>query len=88
MNYYNTPIGLAHLLPTFLPYLSLSSTDLPIFLVKIIEQITWPHVIGVLTFPVCAAKQGINCVQFWKASKLLTESDQEERFILQQGKRK
>jgi CDP-diacylglycerol--inositol 3-phosphatidyltransferase len=82
MNSYKTPLGLAaYLLAYLAPYPHLV-TAVP-WLWKLLAQLTWPEVIALVTFPVCAAKQGINCVQFWKASKALTESDQEERWIKQ-----
>lgn len=65
-------------LPSFLPPSLLSS--LPPLALKLLASLTWPQLLGMVTFPVCATKQVINCVQFWKASKLLNESDQEERW--------
>lgn len=84
MNSYQTPLGLS----PYLTALSLPPSLLalsPTFW-RALEGITWPQVIALVTFPVCAAKQGINGVQFWKASKALTEADQEERWKLQKAK--
>lgn len=33
---------------------------------------TWPQLIGLLCFPIMFAKQVINVVQFWKASKIVS----------------
>nr|XP_019048976.1 CDP-diacylglycerol-inositol 3-phosphatidyltransferase [Kwoniella bestiolae CBS 10118]OCF27906.1 CDP-diacylglycerol-inositol 3-phosphatidyltransferase [Kwoniella bestiolae CBS 10118] len=51
-----------------------SSFPIPTFL-----NLTWPQVVGLLTFPICAGKQIINVVQFWKASKILVGVDLAER---------
>jgi len=48
------------------------------------HAITLPQLIAVLTFPICAGKQIINLVQFWKASKSIVESDLEERWKARQ----
>lgn len=52
------------------------------------ETLTWPQVLAVITFPVCFGKQVINCVQFWKAAKSLTDLDREEKYIERQAKRR
>jgi len=81
---YSTPLGLKPLLH-LLPH---SVTDLlPIMWYHSLENITWPQVVALITFPVMAGKQVINCVQFWKASKLLVEADQEERWVKQNEKK-
>lgn len=46
---------------------------------RAVPQLTWPQICAAVTFPVCAAKQIINCVQFWKAAKTLTGIDLKER---------
>lgn len=33
---------------------------------------TWPVIITLLNFPIMFGKQLINCVQFWKASKIVS----------------
>ncbi|KAL1411900.1 phosphatidylinositol synthase 1 (CDP-alcohol phosphatidyltransferase1) [Vanrija albida] len=43
--------------------------------VPIIGWMTWPQLIGLLCFPIMFAKQVINVVQFWKASKILVGID-------------
>lgn len=83
--YYSQTIGIAALLP-YVPPSILYNT--PTLLLTALERLTWPQVIAVAAFPVCAGKQIINCVQFWKASKVLVESDQEERWEKLQGKKK
>ncbi|CAH7671810.1 hypothetical protein PPACK8108_LOCUS6630 [Phakopsora pachyrhizi] len=50
------------------------------------NKLTWPIIMAILTFPICFAKQLVNVIQFWKASHLLVETDQEERFQIQQKK--
>ncbi|ORY78436.1 CDP-alcohol phosphatidyltransferase-domain-containing protein [Leucosporidium creatinivorum] len=85
MNSYRTPLGLKPLLH-LLPH---SVTDLlPILWYHALENITWPQVVALLTFPIMFTKQVINCVQFWKASKLLVEADQEERWVKQNEKKR
>ena len=44
-----------------------------------VPRLTWPQIVGGLTLPICFAKQVINCVQFWKASKTLVGIDLVER---------
>lgn len=41
-------------------------------LVWFLRQLTWPQVLAILTGPVCFGKNIINCVQFWKASKIVS----------------
>lgn len=36
-------------------------------------NLTWPQFVAALNFPLCAGKQIINVVQFWKASKIVSE---------------
>lgn len=40
---------------------------------------TWPQLIAALTAPICFAKNVINIVQLWKASKILVGVDLAER---------
>lgn len=49
------------------------------FIVSFLRSVTWPQIIAVITAPVCFAKQVINVVQFWKASKILVGVDLAER---------
>lgn len=44
-----------------------------------ISQLTWAQVLALVTFPVCLAKNIINIVQLWKASKILVGVDLAER---------
>ncbi|KAK4686166.1 CDP-diacylglycerol--inositol 3-phosphatidyltransferase, partial [Tremellales sp. Uapishka_1] len=44
-----------------------------------LRSLTWPALVGGVTFPVMAGKQIINVVQFWKASKILVGVDLAER---------
>lgn len=75
-------IGLAPLIASLSPStLSLlQSAPYGDELLKFVANLTWPQVVALVTFPVCAMKQAINCVQFWKASKVLVEADQVERW--------
>jgi CDP-diacylglycerol--inositol 3-phosphatidyltransferase len=41
-------------------------------LAKFAASITWPQLIGLINFPLCFGKQIINVVQFWKASKVVS----------------
>lgn len=51
-----------------------------------IRDLTWPQLLGAITLPICAAKQVINCVQFWKAAKVLVGVDLAEREKARQKK--
>jgi len=44
-----------------------------------LRNVTWPQVVGAVTFPIMFGKQCINVVQFWKASKILVGVDLAER---------
>ncbi|KAG9017083.1 CDP-diacylglycerol-inositol 3-phosphatidyltransferase [Tulasnella sp. 427] len=44
-----------------------------------ISQLTWAQVLAIITAPVCLAKNIINVVQLWKASKILVGVDLAER---------
>lgn len=46
---------------------------------SLIHRLTWPQVLGAVTFPICFVKQVINAVQFWKAAKVLVGIDLLER---------
>jgi CDP-diacylglycerol--inositol 3-phosphatidyltransferase len=46
---------------------------------KMIENLTWPQIVAVITFPIFFVKQIINAVQFWKAAKVLVGIDLAER---------
>jgi hypothetical protein len=41
------------------------------FILGWLTSVTWPQIIAVITGPICFAKQVINVVQFWKASKIV-----------------
>ncbi|KAK4053672.1 phosphatidylinositol synthase 1 (CDP-alcohol phosphatidyltransferase1) [Microbotryomycetes sp. JL201] len=85
MNSYKVPLGvesLLHYLPK--PILDV----LPAQVYKQLALITWPELIAAVTLPVMFVKQVINVVQFFKASKVLVESDQEERYAKQHAKTK
>lgn len=83
MRFYKTPLGISTLVlksaPGLLPALSPATW-------RVIETITWPQIMGILSFPVCFIKQVINAVQIWKAAKTLVVYDQEQRWLAQQAK--
>lgn len=85
MHAYTTPLGLDSILHQ-LPSSALELLPAAVF--KQVALLTWPEVVAAVTLPVCFVKQVINCVQFWKASKVLVESDQEERWEKQNKKGK
>ncbi|WWC99441.1 hypothetical protein V866_006344 [Kwoniella sp. B9012] len=78
-----TPITSSFPIPTFLintEYaLVQQNPKLFGYIVYHLKNLTWPQVVGLLTFPICAGKQIINVVQFWKASKILVGVDLAER---------
>jgi CDP-diacylglycerol--inositol 3-phosphatidyltransferase len=44
-----------------------------------LEDLTWPQLTALSTFPIFAIKNVINMVQLWKASKILVGVDLAER---------
>ncbi|SGZ22321.1 BQ5605_C022g09473 [Microbotryum silenes-dioicae] len=83
MNAYKVPLGLAR----YTGYLPLALwKTIPGSVLSRIGVLTWPELVALLTFPVMAIKQIINVVQFWKASKVLVETDQEDRWAAQNKK--
>ncbi|KAM0753771.1 CDP-diacylglycerol-inositol 3-phosphatidyltransferase [Meredithblackwellia eburnea MCA 4105] len=90
MHSYKQTLGLERLISTISPSLLSLIQQTPYHqqIIKAIANVSWPQVIALITFPICAMKQAINCVQFWKASKLLVEADQIERWEKQQAKKK
>ncbi|KAF8136694.1 CDP-alcohol phosphatidyltransferase-domain-containing protein [Boletus edulis] len=44
-----------------------------------LSSFTWPQILALVSFPVCLAKNIINLVQLWKASKILVGVDLAER---------
>ncbi|KAA1474930.1 CDP-diacylglycerol-inositol 3-phosphatidyltransferase [Dentipellis sp. KUC8613] len=47
--------------------------------IPLLKGLTWPQLIAIPTFFICAAKNVINVVQLWKASKILVGVDLAER---------
>ena len=85
MNFWHTPIGIS--IPYIMGYLPPTVRHaVPLTIWSTLERLTWPQLLAVVSFPVCFAKQVINCVQFWKASKHLVDSDLEERWEKKFGK--
>ena len=60
--------------------------SLPVPAIRAIEHLSWPQVVAAVTCPIMVGKQIINVVQFCKAAKMLTESDQEDRYAAQHAK--
>ncbi|CAD6890800.1 unnamed protein product [Tilletia caries] len=56
------------------------------FIGRELPKLTWPQIVGAVTLPICAAKQVINVVQFWKAAKVLVGVDLVERERARQKK--
>ena len=83
MAFYTRPLGvnIAPFLPDAIFNLVTSSKDNLMFHIihEVTPNLTWPQIVGGLLFPMCAIKQIINCVQFWKAAKMLTDMDHSER---------
>lgn len=46
----------------------------PVMVGWVLENVSWPQLIAGITFPICAGKQVINVVQFWKASKIVSHT--------------
>ncbi|GAA5990076.1 hypothetical protein JCM5350_001090, partial [Sporobolomyces pararoseus] len=84
LNTYHTPLLNLRSLP---PSLQETIRTLPPVVAKWVATVSWPQVLAICTFPIMAGKQIINGVQFWKAAKLLTESDQEDRWEAKFGKK-
>lgn len=83
MDFYRRPLGLdvGAVLPASVLAALGATKGTPLFyLLHVwIPSLTWPQILGALTFPVCLGKQIINAVQFWKAAKMLVDLDLEER---------
>ncbi|KAG8217807.1 hypothetical protein J3R82DRAFT_5971 [Butyriboletus roseoflavus] len=66
MKWIHTPISGSLPLDTF-PFLAY------------LTSFTWPQLLALVSFPICLAKNIINLVQLWKASKILVGVDLAER---------
>lgn len=53
-----------------------------------VEELTWPQLTALCTFPIFALKNIINIVQLWKASKILVGVDLSERAAEREGKKR
>jgi len=79
IKWYTKPIGIDPL--TILPILPRSLlSSIPVSIWAVLRYLTWPQLLAFVTFPVCALKQVINVVQFYKAAILLVTLDREERY--------
>jgi len=84
MAFYHTPIGISS--PYMMSFLPPALRDaIPLKIWSAIQRITLPQLLAFASFPICFGKQAINCVQFWKASKHLVDSDLEERWEKKHG---
>lgn len=79
MDFYKRPFGLDVEPLLFLFPSTLKASPWVAYIIKEAPQLSWPQIVGAITFPICAAKQIINCVQFWKAAKVLVGKDLEDR---------
>ncbi|WFD42546.1 CDP-diacylglycerol--inositol 3-phosphatidyltransferase [Malassezia psittaci] len=83
MDFYKRPLGLdvTKLLPNALLAVLPMHKGTPLYhaLHVYIPTLTWPQILGAITFPVCLGKQVINAVQFWKAAKVLVDLDLQDR---------
>lgn len=71
--YWTKPIYPAFPIPEFVSA-SLAAAQPKVFayLVWGLRSATWPQVAGLISLPIMLAKQFINVVQFWKASKIVS----------------
>jgi CDP-diacylglycerol--inositol 3-phosphatidyltransferase len=67
-----TPIG--HPFPLLAKYVPLGAK-----VQHRVATLTWAQLVALFTFPICVAKNIINVVQGWKASKILVGVDLAER---------
>ena len=65
-------------MPIGSPFIELAAVA-PRIVAPFIANVTWPQLLAVLSAPVCFAKQVINVVQLWKASKILVGVDLAQR---------
>ncbi|WFD36021.1 CDP-diacylglycerol--inositol 3-phosphatidyltransferase [Malassezia cuniculi] len=79
MAFYNTPLALPLYYIPGVAWLANQNSTISWLVYQGVPRLSWPQIVGGLTLPVCAAKQMINCVQFWKAAKTLAGIDIVER---------
>jgi CDP-diacylglycerol--inositol 3-phosphatidyltransferase len=65
-------------LPIGSPFIELG-VQAPEIVAPFIANVTWPQLLAVVSAPICLAKQIINVVQLWKASKILVGVDLAQR---------
>ncbi|QRW14465.1 CDP-alcohol phosphatidyltransferase [Ceratobasidium sp. AG-Ba] len=46
---------------------------------QFVATVSWPHLLAIISFPICFGKNIINIVQLWKASKMLVGVDLADR---------
>ncbi|KIR51759.1 CDP-diacylglycerol-inositol 3-phosphatidyltransferase [Cryptococcus gattii Ru294] len=80
-HYWTTPLMTNFPIPTALltSDLTVAHPKLVGGVINVLKNLNWPQVVAAMTFPICAGKQIINVVQFWKASKILVGVDLAER---------
>ncbi|WVO14671.1 hypothetical protein L204_102308 [Cryptococcus depauperatus] len=88
IHYWTTPITTSFPIPSTLLSSAIAIKHPRLFstIVYTLRNLTWPQVVAALTFPICAGKQIINVVQFWKASKILVGVDLAERRAAREAK--
>jgi len=87
MHFEKTPIGepLMRLADSFVsnvvPYVpsAIASPKTLAIIASAMSHLTWSQLAAIIFFPVCLAKNVINLVQGWKASKILVGLDLAER---------
>ncbi|KAE8540604.1 hypothetical protein D1P53_002967 [Cryptococcus gattii VGV] len=80
-HYWTTPLMTNFPIPTALLTSDLTAAHPKLVggVINVLKNLNWPQVVAAMTFPICAGKQIINVVQFWKASKILVGVDLAER---------
>lgn len=73
-HYWTTPLMTNFPIPTALltSDLTVAHPKLVGGVINVLKNLNWPQVVAAMTFPICAGKQIINVVQFWKASKIVS----------------
>ncbi|AAW44936.2 CDP-diacylglycerol-inositol 3-phosphatidyltransferase, putative [Cryptococcus deneoformans JEC21] len=80
-HYWTTPLMANFPIPTAILTSELTAAHPKLVggVINVLRNLNWPQVVAAMTFPICAGKQIINVVQFWKASKILVGVDLAER---------
>lgn len=75
-HYWTTPLMANFPIPTAILTSELTAAHPKLVggVINVLRNLNWPQVVAAMTFPICAGKQIINVVQFWKASKIVSPS--------------